>query len=534
MITHPRRVLMQRLWRFSLLSALLLPSCAPQHPEDMRTIEAMRGEIDSLLVEQGTMAFRSWTLGVPSNQDSLYRAHAALFTLERFTCVRRAEGEEPDSLQRLRLFYLRRHLSFEFLSRSTAPATDRAQTYASAALVRTGSDSIPYPELALRLAGEPDPGKREALYVGADGIVDSVGTLLEGVYAAYSGLATSLGYGSYTAMIEELRGFSLPATCAMAESVLARTDSLYDALLPDQLRENVGVEPSLFRRYDTGRLFRAARFDRYFPSAGLLPSVRSTYRKLGFDPALQPGLALDTAARPLKNPRAACFPVDVPGDIRLSIKPVGGMDDYAALYHEMGHAQHYANTTERALEFSSLGEATLSETYAFLSEYLLCNPAWMRQNLTMPVPLLKAYGRTCAFQRLYFVRRYAAKVLFERALFEGRKDAEDLYAQLQARALRIHIHPSDARRAFADTDPHFYSAVYLRAWMLQAQLEQYLASSFGANWFENPGAGTFLRELWEQGDRLNAEGLLQRIGADSLRIGPWLRSIDDLVLFSSQ
>jgi hypothetical protein len=534
MITHPGRAVMKRLSLFSLTFAFLLPSCAPKHPEDMRTIEAMRGEIDSLLIDQGTMAFRSWTLGTPSNQDSLYRAHAALFAPERFTCVRRAEGEESDSLQRLRLFYLRRHLSFEILSRSTAPATDRAQTYASAALVRTGSDSLPYPELETRLASEGDQGKREALYVGADGIVDSVGSLMKGVFAAYPSVATNLGYGSYTAMIEELRSISLPLTCAMAESLLSRTDSLYAALLPDQLRENAGLEPSLFRRYDTGRLFRAARFDRFFPPPGLLPSVRATYRKLGFDPALQPGLALDTAARALKNPRAACFPIDVPGDVRLSIKPVGGMDDYAALYHEMGHAQHYANTTERALEFSSLGEATLGETYAFLSEYILCNPAWMRQNLTMPVPLLKAYGRTCAFQRLYFVRRYAAKVLFERALFEGRGDAGELYAQLQARALRFRVHPSDARRAFVDTDPHFYSAVYLRAWMLQAQLEQYLISSFGANWFENPGAGTFLRELWEQGDRLNVEGLLQRIGADSLRIGPWLRTIDDLVLFSSQ
>ena len=109
------------------------------------------------------------------------------------------------------------------------------------------------------------------------------------------------------------------------------------------------------------------------------------YRALGITVDTQRNLKIDSEPRSAKNPRAVCYPIDVPDDVRLSIKPIGGFDDYSALFHEMGHGEHYANTTENAMEFKYLGEPTVTENFAFLSEYLLSNQAWIRIHTTMPV-----------------------------------------------------------------------------------------------------------------------------------------------------
>jgi len=69
-------------------------------------------------------------------------------------------------------------------------------------------------------------------------------------------------------MIEELRGLPLASMQTMAAGVLTATDSLYRALLSDVLRSSLGVDTSSFYRYDTPRLFRADRFDRFFPKSG--------------------------------------------------------------------------------------------------------------------------------------------------------------------------------------------------------------------------------------------------------------------------
>ena len=47
-------------------------------------------------------------------------------------------------------------------------------------------------------------------------------------------------------------------------------------------------------------------------------------------------------APPQKSPRAFCAPVRVPDEVYLVIAPVGGREDFAALFHEAGHTEHYA------------------------------------------------------------------------------------------------------------------------------------------------------------------------------------------------
>ena len=60
----------------------LLISCAPSRRRDAEKIDALRTEAEELIKAQELMGWNSWVYGSPSNQDSLYKAHAGLFSKE--------------------------------------------------------------------------------------------------------------------------------------------------------------------------------------------------------------------------------------------------------------------------------------------------------------------------------------------------------------------------------------------------------------------------------------------------------------------
>ena len=145
----------------------------------------------------------------------------------------------------------------------------------------------------------------------------------------------------------------------------------------------------------------------------MLARLGGTLHGLGIDLEKQTNIRIDDKPLPSKNPRAVCFPVQVPGDVRLSLKPIGGVADYRALFHEAGHAEHYANTTTPEFAFQQLGDNAVTEAYAFLLEGLIDNPRWLADNAGLSGRKLDDFVRSSAVKKLYLLRRYAGKLLFE-------------------------------------------------------------------------------------------------------------------------
>ena len=77
------------------------------------------------------------------------------------------------------------------------------------------------------------------------------------------------------------------------------------------------------------------------------PALEATLTDLGVDLRSQANVHLDLESRPSKTPRAFCAPIEVPGKVMLVIQPIGGKDDWEALFHEAGHTEHYAHTSAR-------------------------------------------------------------------------------------------------------------------------------------------------------------------------------------------
>lgn len=470
-----------------------------------------------MLREQTALYWRNWTRGEELDLASTYSGREALFSPESLGIVRAAREaaqERPelsDDVRALRAFEL--YIAGELISQATAELADAANELESTAELKIGRIQRPYRDLDRLLANEGSRNARARLQAAEVTVLEQLEPLLKARQELNARLAVELGFESYAHLGALLRDADLNELSALAERTLAATEALYTQSMDALTREVLGQPLSTTRRSDIPRLFRGSGLDDAFPADGLLAAAERTFSGLGIDPRDQPGLVLDLSAHPRKNPRAVCFPVDVPDDVRVSVKPIGGASDYRALLHELGHAQHFLQTRRPEWELRQLGNNTVAEAWAFLFDGLVDSPEWLADQ-GMDDESRTAHLRASATQRLYMLRRYAAKVLFEIQWHSGQLvgTPEEGYRQHLSRAYGFELSADDAKRYLIDHDEFFYSADYLRAWFLAAQLERHLEQRFGKRWWTSAEAGDYLPTLWREGNRLTPDELAQRIG----------------------
>jgi hypothetical protein len=208
----------------------------------------------------------------------------------------------------------------------------------------------------------------------------------------------------------------------------------------------------------------------------------------------------------------------VPEEVYLVLPPIGGREDYAALFHEAGHAEHYGCTDAGlAFEFRHLGDNAVTESFAFLMEGLTASPEWLER-------ILGVEGAQDAIEharaaRLMMLRRYSAKIAYEVELHGPGVDLRAMperYSALLGERIGV---PWPQETWLSDVDPSFYVACYLRAWALEVDWRETLCGRFGNDWFQDSGAGAWLRDLWAGGQRLDADRLLGEATGGSLDFG---------------
>jgi hypothetical protein len=297
---------------------------------------------------------------------------------------------------------------------------------------------------------------------------------------------------------------------SQAEAFLSQTAPLYEVTFDRALREHVGVGLAAADVSDLPRLMRGGPYDGRFTQKGMLPALEQTLDGLGLALRAQPNIHLDTERRPNKDPRAFCAGVQIPSEVYLVISPTGGLNDYEALFHEAGHAEHFACMgRDLPFEFRYLGDSAITECFAFTIEWLLSDANWLgwaiggRDNDDVVTHL--------ATLRLYFQRRYCAKLLYELEFHAADADAAAMgsrYDEYLSEATRIQWRPD---RHMEDLDEGFYVLAYLRAWSLATSFGVMLRERFGRRWFNERRAGMFLREIWEDGQRLSADELADEL-----------------------
>ena len=190
---------------------------------------------------------------------------------------------------------------------------------------------------------------------------------------------TALGWPSYLDAYSDVRALDLRALAAAARVTSwrpRRPATPAPSIRSWRERSGAGwascggrTSPVSFVPPTWTRSSRPKRWSR--PSATRWPGSGSTW-------TAQSNVTLDTEARPTKSPRAFCSTPRVPEEVYLVLPPIGGREDYAALFHEAGHAEHYGCTdAELAFEFRHLGDNGVTESFAFLLEGLTANGEWL-------------------------------------------------------------------------------------------------------------------------------------------------------------
>ena len=406
----------------------------------------------------------------------------------------------------------------------------RAETEAIAALEASLTASVDGAEIPFRMlrpamANEPDRSKRERLdRVRRELAEEHLNPKYVAIDEIRRAAAQTLGASTYRELYVRF-GFTLYELAGQCERFLAETEELYVRSLDSLFRNRVGVSLEEAERWDVPRLFRASDWDPGFPADRMVSALEATLGGLGIDLREQENVELDLEARPTKSPRAFCAPIEVPDRILLVIQPIGGPDDWHAFFHEAGHTEHYAHTSrDLPMEARRLGDNAVTEGWAMLLEQLVNEPAWLERRLDFPRP--HEFAAEAAAGLLYFVRRHAAKLLYE---YELHGDAEleamrALYVERMREATKIELSETDF---LADVDAGFYCSSYLRAWAFEALLRDFLRQEFGRAWFTRSEAGSLLRELWTEGQRSTADELLSEVASARLELAAVSERIEE-------
>jgi oligoendopeptidase F len=416
--------------------------------------------------------------------------------------------EDRAAIQRLLAFAIN-----QFLENSASSLTEAVSQYESRAIIEYMDRRMTFHDSVIAITRESDGDARRALYKKRLSVLEASNDLRAERLSKLHETARWLGYESYTSLYQVLHEIDYGTLAREVDSLLARTETLYTARLDEALKRGLGIGVAEAERSDIMYFLHLAGYDELFPADSLLRVYRDTMAGLNIVVEAQQNISIDSEPRPNKSPRAFCAPILIPDEIKLVIRPAGGQSDYMAFFHEGGHAQHYGwASKDLRPEFKYTGDPALTETYAFLFNHLLVEGAWLTDFLRFADN--GDFVRSAVLTKLLAVRRYAAKLKYELELHTNGnvQSADTLYAELLIDATKFKNYGAEY---LFDLDDAFYSAGYLRAWAFEVALREHLKTRFGQRWWTSPRAGSFLKEVWETGDRYTADQMAAQIG-----IGP--------------
>ena len=363
--------------------------------------------------------------------EPIYERHADLVTLERVQAV----GAAADGRARPLLY---RWASENWLTNLTKKQLERAAGLEAELEVEVDGERIPFRMISPAISQSPDPARRRRLYEAAADVREEHinPVLLEAARAHHA--------ASARARLERLRralrprGVRARAARGACRELLDATERAWIDGVDRLLRSRAGVGLDQAGYWDFSRLLRAENWDAQFPAAAMLPALDGTLADLGIDLAAQANVAARRRAARAQVPASVLRADRGAGPRDARDQPIGGADDWRALFHEAGHTEHYANTSAgQTVEAKRMGDMAVTEGWAALFEGLLSEPAWIERRLDFARP--REFAAESGVIDLFFARRYAAKLLYELEFYARRRPdpMRGRYVELLGDALKV-------------------------------------------------------------------------------------------------
>lgn len=498
-------------------------------------LERLRARAQSFTEEVSREGYLAYSgLKAEAALQAIYERHANILGDDTLAeCIERFRSATVGSEDRRAARMMLEWLVESRVGRQLAALDEREVALENDAVIRVADGRvIPYQRAAIDIANSGDAADRRALDAARAKVVeDSFAPLRLERLQRERDAVEALGIADgYNATFETLSGISLTALAADCQAFIHDTDAMWSSVLDERLRA-FGVPRGEATRADSLALFRLREFDDAFPESAMESVIRRNCAEMGIDANAAGRITFDIGDRPGKRPRAFCSPVRVPEEVYLVLRPHGGQSDYGTFLHELGHALHFGNArADYPFEYRWLGDNSVTESYAMLFDHRMQQREWLQRYTGLNRQRTSAYLRLAGFEELHFVRRYCAKLLYEIQVYSGAvdwKSLPDVYIEILAAATGFQYRRADA---FIDLDSRFYSTRYLRAWQLQALLDDGLTDRFNEDWWRNPAAGPWIvGELFAEGQRESATEVGQRAAGAEISFAPLKRKIESLL-----
>ena len=378
------------------------------------------------------------------------------------------------------------------------------------------TEEVSFREAPARLAREADKGRRDELF---DHWLNSIAICDEPRMAHLAALnesANALEFESYHDYSLKTTGADL----AIEKSVgllLEQTESAFkNALAGLLLREFPHLERAQLSAADLLYFEPLSWLDSRLPALDLLRIQNEILAALGIRMDQTRRIQVDDESRPGRDPKAKCFAVAPPDDVRLALLPASGasafLDGCESFFIAQSHVWCSSQLARRHPEFVFADSAT-RQAYGYLFRYLPSDARWNAEFLPgLNEAQASDVARDVGLQLAIKARRRSADALCQangRDDDEERKGSASTYEDLRERAAALRlvgelclIDVSFTERPLED----------LRALAFSFVLREHLRVRFGHRWWSSRRAGDELVDLWNTAGQYSVEELAAQIG----------------------
>ncbi|MCP4228972.1 MAG: hypothetical protein GY771_02340 [bacterium] len=428
--------------------------------------------------------------------------------------------EEGDVIEKrkLRLLYLM--LVESYFESEMAPIHDEINNRETndRIWVTFRDEAVPYRGIYSLFLEDDEERVKETYFAFSNYIVNVLNPLHRNRLSREAEVYEGLGFASATDFFYTMHSIDRNGIADEAYSLIERTEDIKRDMFSEQCREVLGKEPGDTMPWERSKIYQSIinEYDEYFPKEDMIPFTYGFFGSLGFDITEYDNIYVDSEDRPEKQPRAACYTVSVPGDIRVNLKPMVGIWDYFTALHEFGHALHYANTSpDIPQEFRIMGTSELTETYAMLFNNMYLNEGFLFNECGIPENKVSEFIDYTLLANFGAARSLAFSVIYEAKLHDNRLTDDELLKFYTEFNIENRIFPRlemSNESYYLAGDDKFNSLNYMTAWYAEAQLRSKLEELYGELWYKDPEAGDMLRGLFAQGDSITVDQMLQQIG----------------------
>jgi len=453
--------------------------------------------------------------------EPIYDRYGGLFTHEEIESLDGTfkETSEHKETERSGLQKLAAAGRIGYIELQARQLTSEIARCMSAQVVEWNGESVPINNVPKLISNEPSASRRREIAARWIDKLSTCDDLRALRFESFHQSAHDLGFDSYRALFTSITGVDYDRLTLTTRAFLERTQSAYtSALARTTKRDLPDVAFEELQYADYLYFQRMSRLDGFFRPEGLMTTYSASMRGFGINVESQTNIHIDDEERPFKNPRAACFRIKPPDDVRLLLAPVGGSHDYTVFFHEAGHAQHFGwssrELVSRHPEFLYTPDNSTTEGYAFLFSHLFLDAGWLVEHrIAVDSSHALEIVRDLALVVCSSVRRRCGSLSFEIALHDSAKARSEqlsaIYAESLSQAMGFR---REGALYLTDVDDGFYSAAYLRAWAFEASLSEYLRTRYGRRWWASRKSGDVLIDLWNTSSRYTVEELAQLLG----------------------